>query len=243
MLTDIDLTAEIAAHERTGAQVTLALVEVDDTASYGVVPTAADGVGRGVPREDTGPVPTNRINAGAYVLERDVVDELIPAGGAVSFERDVFPQLVGAGLYGYAADDVHWIDIGTPERYIEATWDLLSGRVPSGLPPRDETGSLIGAGCLTSGAHIGPQSVLGDHCSVGSDSAIERSVLHDRVSVGADCQVREAVLAERVRVGDRVRIEAGALIGAGAVIHPGAIVAADARVEPEAEVGAGETVA
>ena len=116
------------------------------------------------------------------MIERDVV-ETIPAGRAVSFEREVFPALVGNGLHGYAAEG-YWIDIGTPERYLEATWDLLAGRVGSKLPPRDETGSLVYEGCLLSGAHVGPQSVLGRHCSVGSDSRVERSVLHDRVMVG-----------------------------------------------------------
>ena len=56
--------------------------------------------------------------------------ELIPAGRAVSIEREIFPELVGNGLYGYPFDD-YWIDIGTPERYLEATYDLLAGRVES----------------------------------------------------------------------------------------------------------------
>ena len=143
-----------------------------------------------------------------------MVEGLIPAGRAVSFEREVFPALVGDGLYGYAAEG-YWIDIGTPERYLEATHDLLAGRVESTLPERDETGSLIGDGCLVSGAHIGPQSVLGAACSVGTDSTVERSVLHDRVIVGADCVVRDAVLAERVRLEDGSRVEPGAMVGRG----------------------------
>ena len=43
VLTDIDLTAELAQHERSGARATLALYPVDDTASYGVVLTDAEG--------------------------------------------------------------------------------------------------------------------------------------------------------------------------------------------------------
>jgi mannose-1-phosphate guanylyltransferase len=236
VLTDMDLTAEVEQHERTGARCTLALIEVDDTASYGVVPTADDGRVEAFLEKTDGEVPTNRINAGAYVLEREVVEALVPAGRAVSFEREVFPRLVGDGLYGWAASG-YWIDIGTPERYLEATYDLLSGAVESTLPPRDETGSLIGDGCLTSGAHIGPQTVLGAHCSVGSDSSVERSVLHDRVLVGADCRVRDAVLAEGVRVGDGARIEPGAMVGARARIEAGAVVASDARIDPDATVG------
>jgi len=241
VLTDMDLTTELDFHVQAGARCTLALIDVEDTASYGVVPTFPDGRVEAFLEKTDGDVPTNRINAGAYVLEREVVETLVPAGRAVSFEREVFPQLVGNGLYGWAADG-YWIDIGTPERYLESTYDLLAGAVESTLPPRDETGSLIGDGCLTSGAHIGPQTVLGNHCSVGSDSSVERSVLHDRVVVGADCSVREAVLAERVRVGDGARIEPRAMVGAGARVEPGAVVPSDARIEPDSVVESTEGV-
>jgi mannose-1-phosphate guanylyltransferase len=240
VLTDIDLTAELAQHERTGARVTLALYPVEDTASYGVVPTGGDDEVLAFLEKAEGDTPTNRINAGAYVIERDVI-ESIPAGRAVSFERDVFPELVGKGLYGYLAEG-YWIDIGTPQRYLEATWDLLAGRVASKLPPRDETGSLVYEGCLLSGAHVGPQSVLGRHCSVGSDSRVERSVLHDRVMVGADAAVVESVLAEGVRVGERARIEPGAIAGAGAVIGEDAVIGRGARLDPGVEIEAGARV-
>src|SRR5215207_8945545 len=237
VLTDIDLTGELAQHERTGAGATLALYPVDDTSSYGVVPTADDGEVTEFIEKGIGEAPTNRINAGAYVIEREVV-ESIPAGRAVSFELEVFPSLVGNGLYGYAAAG-YWIDIGTPERYLEATWDLLAARVASKLPPRDETGSLVYEGCLLSGAHVGPQSVLGRHCSVGSDSRVERSVLHDRVMVGADAAVVESVLAEGVRVAERARIEPGVIAGAGAVVGEDGVIGSGARLDPGAEVEAG----
>ena len=240
VLTDIDLTAELAEHERSGARVTLALYPVDDTASYGVVPTDADGRVEAFLEKSEGAAPTNRINAGAYVVEREVVESIEP-GRAVSFEREVFPALVGHGLYGFQAAG-YWIDIGTPQRYLEGTWDLLAGRVDSTLPPRDETGSLIYEGCLVAGAHVGPQSVLGRHCSVGSDSRVERSVLHDRVRVGADATVGESVLAERVHVGERARVEPGAMIGAGVVIGEGASIGEGARLDPGVRVAEGARV-
>jgi mannose-1-phosphate guanylyltransferase len=237
VLTDIDLTAELDQHARTGARVTLALYPVDDTASYGVVPTDAEGRVEAFLEKAEGETPTNRINAGAYVVEREVI-ESIPAGRPVSFEREVFPRLVGDGLYGYLAEG-YWIDIGTPQRYLESTWDLLAGRVQSKLPPRDETGSLVDESCLVSGAHVGPQSVLGSHCSVGTDSRIERSVLHDRVTVGADATVRESVLGEGVRVGQRAVIEPGVMAGAGSVIGDDAVIGAGVRLDPGAQVEAG----
>ena len=237
VLNDMDLTAQLARHAQTEALVTLALIGVEDTTGYGVVPTDGEGRVEQFLEKSDGPAPTNRINAGAYVIEREVIEQLVPPGRAVSFEREVFPALIGRGLYGFPAAG-YWIDIGTPARYLEATWDLLAGRPESTLPERDVTGSLVGEGCLTAGAHIGPQSVLGSHCSVGSDTSVERSVLHDRVTVGPDCLLRECVLAEGARVGAGARVEPGALVGARARVADGAVVAAGARIEPEAEVRA-----
>ena len=223
VLTDIDLTAELEQHERRGARATLALYAVEDTSSYGVVPTDDDGAVEAFIEKGDGEPPTNRINAGAYVIERDVVETSIPAGRAVSFEREVFPALVGDGLYGYDAAG-YWIDIGTPERYLEATWDLLAGRVASTLPPRDETGSLVYEDCLLSGAHVGPQSVLGRHCSVGTDARVERRCSTTACTWEPTRRSWSRCSAERVRVGERAQVGPGAMVGAGAVIPPDAVV-------------------
>jgi mannose-1-phosphate guanylyltransferase len=234
-LADLDLSAELAFHQSVGARCTLGLVAAEDTSHYGVVPTAEDGQVEAFLEKQAAPVPTNRINAGAYVLERSVVEDCIPSGRPVSFEREVFPQLVGNGLYGWHADG-YWIDIGTPERYLEATYDLLAGRVESTLPPRDETDSLVFGSCITSGARIGPLSVLGEHCSVGDRSTIERSVLHESVVVGHETSIVESVIAAGARVGDGAQIGPDAIVGAGASVAAGAVVGAGARIAPAEKV-------
>jgi mannose-1-phosphate guanylyltransferase len=188
VLTDMDLTAELEQHERTGARATLALYPVDDTSSYGVVPTGEEGRVEAFVEKGSGDAPTNRINAGAYVVERDVVDE-IPAGRAVSFEREVFPALVGKGLYGYNAAG-YWIDIGTPERYLESTWDLLAGRVASKLPPRDETGSLVYENCLVARARVGPGAMVGAAAVIGEDAVIGEGA---RVEPGAQVEAEARI--------------------------------------------------
>jgi mannose-1-phosphate guanylyltransferase len=231
VLTDFDLTAQLAMHERTGARGTLALAAVQDTSSYGVVPTDAEGRVEAFLEKEDGPAPTNRINAGCYVIEREVAERIEP-GRAVSLEREVFPQLAGGnGLYGFLAEG-YWIDIGTPERYLESTYDLLAGRVESDLPPRDETGSLVYEGGLVSGAHIGPQAVVGRHCRIGVDSVVDRAVLHDRVTVGADCRLAECIVASGATIADGARVEPGAVIGSNAVVEAGTVVPGGARVQP-----------
>ena len=129
VLTDMDLTAQLEQHERTGARATLALYPVDDPSAYGLVRCDADGsVSEFIEKPGLDELDTNLINAGAYILERDVLDGMPPAGTNVSIEREVFPTLVGRGLYGYEASG-YWMDIGTPDRYLRATYDILEGKV------------------------------------------------------------------------------------------------------------------
>lgn len=232
ILTDVDLGAMLDRHQTTGAVATLGLVAVEDTRSYGVVPTAAGGEVEAFLEKSDAPPPTNRVNAGIYVLERGLLEE-VDSGRPVSFEREVFPGLVGRGLFGHPVEG-YWVDIGTPERYLEATYDLLAGVVESDLPPRDESGSLVAEGCITSGARIGPQSVLGPHCSVGAGASVERAVLHERVVVGEDCSIRESVVAAGAWLERGVRVEPGAVVGSGAQLEPGAVVAPGERVAPGA---------
>ncbi len=101
VLTDIDLTEQIAQHERTGAKATLALVPVEDPSAYGLVRLKDDrAVKEFVEKPSSDRIDTNLISAGAYVLEREIL-ELVPPGRNVSIEREVWPRLVGEGLYGY----------------------------------------------------------------------------------------------------------------------------------------------
>jgi len=239
-LCDFDLTALLGFHADRGALATLALYPVEQTSSYGVVPTGGDGQVEAFLEKQDGPVPTNRINAGSYVVERSVVDG-IARGRAVSFEREIFPALVGNGLYGLESRG-YWIDIGTPERYFQATRDLLAGTVASTLPPRDRTGSLVLEGARVEGAEIGPLSVVGADCVVAPGATVERSVLHDGVRVGEESHVVDSVLAEGVDVGSGVRIGPNALVGAGARVEAGAAVEAGGRIPPEAQIVAGAQV-
>jgi mannose-1-phosphate guanylyltransferase len=196
-----------------------------------VVPTTQSGEVEAFLEKSDDPPPTNRVNAGVYVMERTVT-ESIERERAVSFEREVFPALIGGGLFGHEVDG-YWIDIGTPERYLEATYDLLAGRVESSLPPRDESGSLIAEGCITSGARIGPQTVLGPRCSVGDGAHVERAVLHEGVIVEAGAVLRECVVAAGARIGEGARVGSGAVVGGGARIPTAGVVGPGERVPPD----------
>ncbi|HVO53453.1 MAG TPA: NDP-sugar synthase [Solirubrobacterales bacterium] len=209
VLCDLDLSALLRVHEELGAQATLGLYPVEDSAAFGLVECDAE---RSVLafREKTGePVP-GEINAGTYVLERSVLD-LIPPGREVSIEREVFPRLVGDGL-GALPLEGYWMDIGTPERYLQASWDILEGRVKTRVEPT-APGMLVGADTeIASGARVGPRAVLAPGCRVGEGAELTGSVLLEGCTVGAGATVSDSILAAGVEVAPGATL-AGAVIG------------------------------
>jgi mannose-1-phosphate guanylyltransferase len=237
LLTDLDLTALQATHAERDAVATLALYPVDDPSAYGLVRRADDDEVLGfIEKPDPGEIDTNEVNAGAYVLERRVLD-LIPPGRAVSIEREVFPRLVGQGLYGRRLDG-YWMDIGTPERYLKASWDILEGRVNTDVSTRADGVLVDDNARLADGADIGPRAVVRAGCEIGKGAVVADSVLLDDCRIADRAEVRGSILAPAVEVGEGARVPPGSVIGEGARIAPGATLGDDARVAPEQVVKA-----
>jgi mannose-1-phosphate guanylyltransferase len=232
VLTDIDLRAQIAAHEQSGATATLALVEVEDPSAYGLVRTDQDGavlefVEKPPPGESASADAGNWISAGAYVLEREML-ELIEPGRAVSIEREIWPKLVGAGLYGFKAHG-YWLDIGTPQRYLQGSFDILTGAVEVGGPPP----AKAPASCqIAEDARIGELVVLGEGVVVGARAAIERSVILAGAQIGAGTRLQDSIVAERAKIGANVEFEEDVVVGEDAQIADGSRLAAGTRVGP-----------
>lgn len=197
VLADLDLSALVRTHEQRGARATIGLHPVEDSSAYGLVRCDEGGAVLEF-LEKTGEAVPGEINAGAYVLDRSVFD-LVPAGQAVSIEREVFPRLVGDGLHGLLLDG-YWMDIGTPDRYLQASWDILEGRVETQVEPT-APGQLIAAeATIADGARVGPRAVISAGCEVEAGSEVDGSVLLDGCTVGADARVQDSILAPGVRV-------------------------------------------
>jgi mannose-1-phosphate guanylyltransferase len=240
LLSDLDLTALQRAHAETGAVTTLALHPVEDPSSYGLVRRHEGGEVAGfLEKPDPSEVDTDEVNAGAYVIEPSVI-ELIPGGRPVSIEREIFPQLVGHGLYGLRLEG-YWMDIGTPERYLQASWDIIEGTVETEVEATG--GPWIAAGVDVSDyASVAPRTVLRSGTRIDDGAVISESVLLDGCTVGADAEVTGSILARRVEVGDGATVGAGSVIGERARVEAGAVVAEGSRVAPDAVVGPEVTV-
>lgn len=255
LLTDLDLGALVRRHEEAGAAATLALYPVDDPTAYGLVRRRPDGeIIEFLEKPEPSQIDTDEISAGAYVLERSVL-ALVPAERPVSIEREVFPRLVGKGLYGERLDG-YWMDIGTPERYLQAGWDILERRVKS-EPGRlvDERGTFVDPGAAVddratvadavfiregsrvgAGADVGPRAVVAPGCELDDASRVESSVLLDGCVVGSEATVTGSILAPNVAVGAGATVAEDCVVGEGVAIEPGAKVAPGSRIEPRERV-------
>jgi mannose-1-phosphate guanylyltransferase len=254
VLTDIDLTAQLAQHEQTGARATIALIGMDDPSAYGLVRRHPDhSVSEFLEKPSPDQIDTNLINAGAYILDRSILDEMPPPGSNISIERDVFPKLVERGLFGFAAQG-YWIDIGTPDRYLQGTFDILEGNVRTEvgdaldrdrgvltegvtLEGRAVAPVLIGQGsCIAASATVGGRAVLGQDVTVGTGSHIEDAVLLDGVTVGSSTRIRSAIVGPRVSIGDHCVIDSGVVLGEGVRIGAENVLSAGARLFPGVEL-------
>jgi mannose-1-phosphate guanylyltransferase len=257
VLTDIDLTEQLAQHERTGARATLALIPVEDPSAYGLVRRREDLSVREF-LEKPGPeqLDTNLISAGAYIIERDVLAEMPPAGSNVSIERQVFPALVGRGLFGYEASG-YWLDIGTPARYLQATFDILEGNVmtevgrelgASGralvhgaqIDGRVVAPALVARDCVVGRrAIVGGRTVLGRGVTVAEGAHVESSVLLDGASVGTRATVSSSIIGPQVSIGAGCHIAGGVVLGENVKVGSDNILAAGARIFPGVELPPG----
>ena len=242
VLTDLDLGALVAFHQRSGAAATIALTPVGDPSAFGVVPTAPDGrVLAFIEKPARGTAPTNLINAGIYVLEPSIL-RAIPMGPPVSIEREIFPRLVRDGVLYAQASDAYWIDSGTPATYLRAQLDIVGGRRATiALDVAEQTPGLrVGEGAVVEGSLVAPvylgartvvapdaqvvDSVLGADCLLQSGAVVRSSVLLDGVVLGRGAVVESSVLGWGVVLGEGACVLGGSLIRAGTKVDPGALL-------------------
>jgi len=196
VLSEHSLTDQMTRHEESSAEITLHLTEVVDARPFGVVEMRGDRIVTFNEKMEN--PPTKIINAGCYIFNRSVIDE-IPASAVVSVEREVFPSLLarGANLVGYL-EKSYWLDIGNPGALLQATRQLVEA---SGHPSAHAKGSLIDPTAIVDqGSYIGAGAVVGagarlHQCVVGDGAVIAENVELTRTFIAAGAQIGANVVA------------------------------------------------
>lgn len=238
ILSGHDLAGQVALHRKSGAAVTLHLTEVANARDFGCVPAAGDG--RVLAFHEKSPVPvTNRVNAGCYVFDREIIAG-IPATGRVSVEEQTFPDLLreGALLMAYI-DTAYWLDVGTPAAYVRGSRDLTLGN-----PASDALPGPPGEALVLDGASVAPDARLRDGTAVGAEALVgpgaevNGSVLFDGVAIGEGAVIRNSAVARDAWIGPGATLD-GAVVGDGAVIGPRNELVHGLRVWPGMELAPG----
>ncbi|GBE58185.1 D-glycero-alpha-D-manno-heptose 1-phosphate guanylyltransferase [bacterium BMS3Abin01] len=258
ILTDLDIRAMIERHRSKEAVGTISLTPVEDPTAYGLVSTGDGGEVLGfLEKPSWDQIDTNLINAGIYVLKGEVL-AMIPAGVEYSFERGVFPRLVGKGLYGFSST-AYWMDIGTPEKYLQAHYDILEKNVEtsvSGCLDSDfvclqgkvnlETGAklvppvIIGDGTtIKAGARVGRMAVIGPGCTIAAGCAIEESVVQEGARLQEGVRVRQSIIAGGADIGPGTVVAGGAIVGENAAVEGDNILINHIRIYPDTVVKKG----
>ncbi len=230
--TDLDLTAMRAFHEERGAAITIALHHVDDARAFGLVATEHDGRVLAFREKPEEAIPGD-VNAGTYLIDPAVLAPWT-ADREISIEREIFPSVIEAGhpVFGYVAH-AYWMDLGTPEKYLQAHFDMLAGRVE---------GASYAAPWIAANADVDPSATIGERSAVGAEARIaaratvEDSVVHPGASIALGAVVRGSILGPGARVGEGATVT-GCVLGAGSTVPDGMTIG-DVKVPTDGEATA-----
>ncbi|MCA1721349.1 MAG: NTP transferase domain-containing protein [Actinobacteria bacterium] len=262
-LTDIDLSALVAAHRERGALVTVCLKRVPDPLEFGIVITDEESrIERFLEKPTWGQVFSDTVNTGIYVMEPEVFAH-VAKGEQVDWSADVFPKLVEAGapLFGYVADG-YWEDVGTHDSYLRAQADVLNRQVQVDIDGFEVApGVWIGEGAevdaeavlkgplcigdyakVEAGAELREFTVLGNNVVVKGGAFLDRAVVHDNVFIGPQVSLRGCVVGKNSDVMRAARIEEGAVIGDECVVEEEAYISSGVKVYPFKTIEAGAVV-
>jgi NDP-sugar pyrophosphorylase family protein len=226
ILTDLDLKAVIREHTERQATATVVLTPVENPSAYGLVETERDGrIRRFLEKPKADEITCNTINAGTYILEPKALD-FVPAGESYSFEYGLFPDLLKRreAFYAHVPPRTYWIDIGTPERYLQAHQDLIANRVG-----RIHIKERLGVFEAATVAEIDEQSIIGDDCQIKPGAQIINSVLGPGCFVEERARVEGSVIWPHTRIGTTAQVISaivgrGCHIGRSAIVGPGSVL-------------------
>jgi mannose-1-phosphate guanylyltransferase len=208
IICSLNLAEMLRFHEKKKATATISLWPIENVSEFGVVAIKKDGnITKFVEKPKAEDAPSDLINAGAYLLEPQVLNYIEP-GKLVSMEKQIFPQIINntGRFFGYKFQG-HWIDVGRISSYISVHTFLLE---------KQKKTFATGERCTIQGTL--KYSCTGNTVRIGKNTTVESSILFDQVTVGdnvsldhcvigAHCEIGDSSVLKNVAVGDNEIIE------------------------------------
>ncbi len=170
---------------------------------------------------------TNIINTGIYAFNAQIID-VLENQPLMDFGGEVFPYLLqnNYDLYGYV-ENYYWLDVGNPQTYLWANWDLLRKYSWPITPNGKEYDEIWVSFIIDSGENVKIQkktcfgekvilkqnvqikelTSIGTEVVVGEDTIIEKSVIWDNVNIGAGCKISSSIICDNCTIGNNVVLD------------------------------------
>ncbi len=256
----MDYAAMIKAHKATGADCTIAAIEVpmSEASRFGILNTNPDG--SIYEFEEKPKVPkSNLASMGIYVftaskLFRYLEDDEKNPDSSKDFGKDVLPAMLNAGekMYSYRFNG-YWKDVGTISSLWESNMDLL-GEAPA-FDVGDSDWKIHSRNPLAPPEYIGQDAVV-DNSLVALGCEIEGTVVNSVLATGvvvergavvkdsvimADTVIQQGARVEYSIIDENVTVEENAVVGKARAKGVGiAVLGRDITIASGATVAAGE---
>lgn len=227
----MDYAEMLRAHKATGADCTIAAIEVPlkEASRFGILNTNPDGSIYEFEEKPKEPK-SNLASMGIYIFSADKLFKYLEADEAnpdssKDFGKDVLPAMLNAGekMFSYRFSG-YWKDVGTISSLWESNMDLL-GEDPAfdvgdtqwkihsrnPLAPPEFIGktakvenSMIALGCEIEGTVT--HSVIGSNVVIEEGAVVKDSVIMAGTVVKKGAQVVYSIVDERVTIGENATI-------------------------------------
>ncbi len=259
VLTDIDLTAQLAQHELTGAKATLALVAVPDPTNYGLVRLEEDAAVREfVEKPSLDAVeerPPSDEDSATTSSARALTCSSARSSSTCRRAR-TSRSSARSGRCSSATASTATVrkPTGSTSARPSATCarPSTSSRATSRRPSRSASETAIsrsprkptsrGARSLprcSNAASTSPATRMSARswcsartCCVGAGTTVERSVILNGTEIGEHCRLSDCIVAAGCRIGAGTRISGGAVLGEGVTVGAENVITNGARIFP-----------
>ena len=189
----------------------MVLTEVENPSAFGVVEIKDGKVKSIVEKPKKGEEPSNLINTGIYIFNKDIFEKIKKTELSERGEYEITDSLSmqiedGKEVVGHKTNK-DWIDVGRPWELIEVNEELISqlkteirGEIEDGAHIHGEVfldeGSIIRAGVYIEG-----NVYIGKNCDIGPNSYIRgNSYFGDHVHVGNAVEIKNSIIMENTNV-------------------------------------------
>jgi mannose-1-phosphate guanylyltransferase len=197
IICSINLDKMINFHKKNNSVTTISLWPVDNVSEFGVADVKDDGnIIRFVEKPKPKNAPSNLINAGAYLLEPEILD-YIETGRLVSMEKEIFPKIIKktSRFYGFKFDG-YWMDIGRISSYLLVNKFLLENK---------KLDVFKGINCKING--VLKKSSIGNNVYIGNNTDINESIVFDNVKIGNNVLLSYCVIGENSEINEGCKLK------------------------------------